>query len=97
MKTEIHNIECFDGAQEIRLDIFEMDSSESVDVYKQNARIFVSGGWRIEGEINGTPRGTRFFPRNMLGSTYYGEESFDCALEFLKAARNEGFLPKFTG
>lgn len=92
MKTKIHNINCFDGSHEIKLDIFRMDHVEAIDVYELPAKLYSSGGYRIEAIINGMPAGTRFYSGN-LGSAYYGEDSSAAAREFMADARKNGILP----
>jgi len=93
MKTETHTIHCGDGTHVVKLDIFRMDQVEAIDVYGLPADLYASGGYRIDGFINGTPVGTRFYSGN-LGSHYWGAESDNVAREFLAAARRTGILPK---
>ncbi len=95
MKTETHVIDCIDGKHVVTLDIFQMDMVEAVDVYDLPADLYAAGGWRIEGAINDTPAGTRFYSGN-LGSGYFGGESGDVAREFLADARRNGILPAVT-
>ena len=92
MKTAIHTIKRIDGNHEVKLDIFHMDHVEAVDVYSLPVKQYHSGGWRIEGFINNTPAGTKFYS-GLPGSSYYGTESDDVAREFLANARRSGILP----
>lgn len=95
MKTDNHTITCIDGAHEVKLDIFRMDHVEAIDVYDLPADLYSSGGYRIEGFVNGTPAGTLFYSGN-LGSSYWGEQSDMVARDFLAAARRAGILPAVT-
>ena len=61
-------------------------------VYEQDRNWFGLGGWRIEGMVNGTPRGIRFYGRSKLGAAYFGEGTEDAAREFLAAAHQDGFF-----
>lgn len=92
MKTDNHAVTCIDGTHDVRLDISRMDHVEAVDVYGLPADLYSSGGYRIEGFVNGTPAGTLFYSGN-LGSNYCGEESHLVARDFLAAARRDGILP----
>lgn len=91
-KTESHSFNCFDGTIVVTVDITHMDAIEACDVYGLDNRRFCGGGWRIEGMINNTPRGTLFESGN-LGSDYWGGTSEHVARRFLQTAREEGFLP----
>lgn len=92
MKTATHSFNTVHGLVSVRVDIFTLDKCEAVDVYEQDEQRFAHGGWRIEGFVNGTPYGTRFYPRNMLGTAYYGEETEDAARAFLADAHQNGFF-----
>ena len=92
MKTATHSFNTVHGLVSVRVDIFTLDKCEAVDVYEQDEQRFAHGGWRIEGFVNGTPYGTRFYPRNMLGTAYYGEESEDAVRAFLADAHQNGFF-----
>lgn len=91
-----HQFNTVHGLVNIEIDIFEMDSVESIDVFEQNEKTYHSGGWRIEGSINGTPAGTHFYPKGMLGTAYFGEGTEDAARRFLAAAHKEGFFSERT-
>jgi hypothetical protein len=91
MKTASHTFNTVHGNVTVDLDIFVMDWVEAVDVYDLDRFHFGSGGWRVEGKINGTPRGTRFYPNN-ISSAYVGEDTEDAAREFLAAAHQDGFF-----
>lgn len=96
MRNDTHTIQCFDGSHEVKLDIFRMDHVEAIDVYDQPADLYSSGGWRIEGFINGTPAGTQFYS-GLLGSHFWGQDdSRDVALDFIADARRDGRLPPVT-
>lgn len=95
MKTDDHIIVCTDGTHTVKLDIFSMDGVEAIDVYGLPADLYDGGGFRIEGFVNGTPAGTRFYS-GLLGSSYWGEESGTVAREFLAGARRTGILPAVT-
>ena len=92
MKTASHEFDTVHGKVTVDLEIFDMDAVESVDVYEQDRNWFGLGGWRIEGMVNGTPRGTRFYGRSKLGAAYFGEGTEDAAREFLAAAHQDGFF-----
>lgn len=91
MKTATHTFNTIHGEVSVQVDIFTIDAVEAIDVYDLDSRRFSSGGYRIEGFINGTPRGTRFYT-GALGSSYYGEDTEDAARDFLAAAHQEGFF-----
>ena len=92
MKTASHTFNTVHGAIIVSLDIFTMDAVEAVDVYELDSRRFSSGGYRIEGAVNGTPRGTRYYPNGILGVAYFGEGTEDAAREFLAVAHQDGFF-----
>jgi hypothetical protein len=92
MKTDSHTITCVDGAHQVTLDIFSMDRVEAIDVYDLPSDLYYSGGYRVEGFVNGASCGTRFYS-GLLGSGYYGDDSSDVAREFLAEARRLGLLP----
>lgn len=91
MKTETHTFNIPGGEATVVLDIFEMDACEAIDVYDRDPGRFEHGGWRIEGTINGMPRGTRFYSP-MYDSKYRGGDSRVAAIQFLKLAMVEGFF-----
>lgn len=84
MKTDYHVIGYEGEEYQVRLDIFTMDQCEAIDVYDLPSDLYSSGGYRIEGFVNGTPAGTRFYSGN-LGSDYWGGDSDNVARTFLKA------------
>ena len=92
MKTASHEFKTVHGPVIVDLEIFDMDGVEAIEVYEQNPDWFGLGGWRVEGRINGTPRGTRFYGRSKLGAAYFGEGTEDAAREFLAAAHQDGFF-----
>ncbi|MCO5110021.1 MAG: hypothetical protein M9929_04140 [Burkholderiaceae bacterium] len=92
MKTATHQFNTVHGLVTVDLEIFDMDAVEAVDVYEQDRNWFGLGGWSIEGMVNGTPRGTRFYGRSKLGAAYFGEGTEDAAREFLASAHQDGFL-----
>lgn len=54
------------GAETITASVFKMDHVEAIDVYEQNPARFANGGYRVEFEVNGVPRG-QFFHNGSLG------------------------------
>lgn len=94
MKSAQHQFNTVHGLVNISIDIFDMDKVEAIDIYNQNEKRYQSGGWRIEGTVNGTPRGTHFYPKATLGTAYFGEGTEDAARAFLAAAHQEGFFNK---
>lgn len=93
MKTDHHTITDAGTDYAVQLDIFTMDRVEAIDVYDLPPDLYSSGGWRVEGFINGAPAGTRFYSGN-LGSNYWGEESDRVARDFMNDARKAGNLNK---
>jgi hypothetical protein len=92
MKSATHTFNTVHGDVTVELDIFVVDKVEAIDAYDLDQCRFGSGGWRIEGKINGTPRGTRFYANGTLGAAYFGEGTEDAAREVLAAAHQDGFL-----
>lgn len=91
MKTATHTFNTIRGQVTVQIDIFEMDAVEAIDVYELPADLYSSGGYRIEGFVNGVPRGTRFYT-GLLGSSYYGEGTEEAACDFLAEAHQQGFF-----
>ena len=97
MKTATHNFDTIYGTVTVRVDISTIDHSEAVDVYAQDDQRFAHGGWRIEGFVNDTPRGMHFYPRNFLGTAYFGEDTEDAARAFLAEAHQCGSIARKAG
>ncbi|PKO49028.1 MAG: hypothetical protein CVU31_02600 [Betaproteobacteria bacterium HGW-Betaproteobacteria-4] len=93
MKLATHLFNTIHGQVKVDLEIHPMDACEAIDVYDQPADLYFCGGYRIEGMINGTPRGTVFSSGN-LGSVYRGGETEPAARHFLAGAHQEGFFTK---
>lgn len=91
MKTATHTFNTVHGQVTVQIDIFDMDAVEAIDVYELPADLYSSGGYRIEGVVNGVPRGTRFYS-GLLGSSYYGEGTEEAARDFLADAHQQGFF-----
>lgn len=91
MKTVSHTFDTIHGEVSVQLWIFPMSGVEAIDVYELPQNAYSSGGFRIEGAVNGIPRGTHFYS-GQLGSLYYGEGTEDAAREFLARAHQEGFF-----
>ncbi len=94
MKSAKHQFNTVHGLIEVQVYIFDMDKVEAIDIYDQDAKRFSSGGWRIEGFVNGTPRGTHFYPKGMLGTSYFGEGTEDAVRSFLAEAHQD--LPYYN-
>ena len=92
MKTATHSFNTVHGTVNVQVDIFRIDAVEAIDVYEQDESKFSLGGWRIEGMINGTPRGTHFYGNNDLAAKYFGEGTEDAARAFLAEAHQDGFF-----
>lgn len=92
MKTAIHTFNTIYGEVIVEINIFKMDSVESIDVYEQDPFYFGTGGYRITGFINGIPRGTHFYGHSDLSAKYFGESTEDAARVFLAEAHEQGFL-----
>ena len=69
-----------------------MDVAEAVDAYQQDRFFFGTGGYRIEGFVNGVPRGARFYGHGDAGAKYFGEGTEDAARDFLAEAHQQGFF-----
>jgi hypothetical protein len=90
METAYNTFNTVHGPVTVALYIFVMGRAEAVDVYALDSFRFGCGGWRIDGVINGTPIGTRFYPNGIFCSSYFGGDTEDVAREFLAAARQDG-------
>ena len=78
-----------DGEAVVHVDVFRMSPTEAVDAYGLDQSDYATGGYRIEGQVNGVPAGQYFAAHGML-SIYYpvdGIPSDDCARRFLAMQR----------
>ena len=87
MKTAIHTFNTIHGEVTVEIAICKMDAVEAIDVYEQDPYYFGTGGYRIEGTINGVPRGTHFYGHSNLAAKYFGEGTEDAARAFLAEAQ----------
>lgn len=92
MKTATHSFNTVHGLVNVQVDIFRIDAVEAIDVYEQDAAKFSLGGWRIEGMINGTPRGMHFYGNNEIAPAYFGDGTEEAARAFLAEAHQDGFF-----
>ena len=65
MNTFTKTFETVRGAETITASVFKMDRVEAIDVYEQSPVKFANGGYRVEFEVNGVPRG-QFFHNGSL-------------------------------
>lgn len=93
MKLATHLFNTIHGHVKVDLEISPMDACEAIDAYDLPADLYYAGGYRIEGMVNGTPRGTIFSSGN-LGSVYWGGDTEPAARDFLATAHQEGFFAK---
>lgn len=92
MKTATHTFNTIHGEVVVKIDIFTIDKVEAIDVYGQDPFYFGTGGYRIEGFINGVPFGTHFYGHSNLAAKYFGEGTEDAARAFLAEAHQSGFF-----
>jgi hypothetical protein len=92
MKTASHIFNTIHGEVTVEITIFRMDAVEAIDVYEQDPYFFGTGGYRIEGSINGVPRGMHFYGHSNLAAKYFGEGAEDAARAFLAEAHQQGFF-----
>lgn len=92
MKKAQHRFKTIHGEVVVDIEIFELGALEATEAYDQDPGKFRRGGWRVEGRINGVPRGTKFYWAGLLGQAYFGEGTEDAAKDFLAEANADGFL-----
>lgn len=93
MNSFCHSLQTVYGTVQIEVDVYRMDSIEAIDIWELPELAYGSGGYRVEGRINGIPRGQRFYPAGLASFPIEGDAS-ESAREFLAAAHQDGFFSK---
>ena len=82
-KSSTHQFNTAYGIVSVRIDVFRISALDAVEVYGQDRFYFGTGGFRVEGSVNGIPRGMHFYGYSQKSAAYFAGDARDAASAFL--------------